>query len=73
MVFPVPAGECRNSLPSGSQRLLMFEFIDFVSKVVQGTYFVKDSHSSREKKKESRSRGEISPFPSTCAIREGFL
>lgn len=56
-----------------SETLLMFEFIDFVSKVVQGTYFVKDLHSSRGKKKESWSRGEISPFPSTCAIREGFL
>lgn len=34
--------------------LLMFEVTDFVSKVVQGTYFVKDSHSSwgKMKKKE---------------------
>lgn len=75
MFSPVPAGQCRNSLPSVSQRLLIFEIIGFVSKVVQGTYFVKDSRSSRRKKKKGKPKqgGKSLPFPPLVQLERVFF
>lgn len=52
----------------------MFEFIDFVSKVVQGTCFVTDSHSPSGKKKERKAgtEGKSLPFPPLVQLEKVF-